>query len=54
VIQAEKWSQNDQSLDVRFDLSTILMKQGVYTIVMYFVDNRNSKFPGALYSIFVK
>ena len=44
LIQADKWSQKDQLLDVSFDLSPILKRKGVYTIVAYFTDN-NKKFP---------
>jgi Cysteine-rich secretory protein family len=52
LIQADKWSQKDQTLDVSFDLSSILSKKGVYTIVIYFTDNNKNRFPATSYSIF--
>ncbi len=52
LIQADKWSQKDQSLDVSFDISPILNKKGVYTIVVYFTDNDKNKFPVTSYSLF--
>ena len=52
LIQADKWSQKDQLIDVSFDLSSILKKKGVYTIVIYFTDNNKNRFPVTSYSIF--
>ena len=52
LIQADKWSQKGQSLDVSFDLSSILKKKGVYTIVVYFTDNDKKRFPVTSYSMF--
>jgi hypothetical protein len=53
LLEADKWSQDNQSLDVSFDLSSILKKKGVYTIVVYFTNNdKNEFFPVASYSLF--
>lgn len=53
LIEADKWSQNDEYIDVHFDLSPILEKGGIYTIVSYFRDTyTNEKFPVTSYSIF--
>jgi hypothetical protein len=52
LIQADKWSQNGQSLDVSFDLSPILNKKGVYTMIVYFADDDKNRFPVVSYSLF--
>ena len=53
LLEADKWSQDNQSLDVSFDLSSILKKKGVYTIVVYFTNNDKNEFlPAASYSLF--
>jgi hypothetical protein len=47
LIQADKWSQNNQSVDVGFDLSSVVKNKGVYTIVVYlprvlYIDGHNN------------
>jgi uncharacterized protein YkwD len=54
LIQADKWSTDGQSFDVRFDFSPILKTEGVYTIVVYLEDDNKNLFPATSYSIFIK
>jgi uncharacterized protein YkwD len=54
LIQADKWSENSQSIDIKFDLSPVLEANGVYTIVTYLKDNMNSTFPVMSYSVFAQ
>jgi uncharacterized protein YkwD len=54
LIQAAKWSQNGQSIDVRFDLAPVIKIHGVYTVVTYLKDNENNRFPVTSYSVFAE
>jgi len=53
LIVADKWFQNTQSVNITFDLSSVLKGMGVYTIVTYYKDGV-SRFPATTYSIFLK
>jgi hypothetical protein len=53
LIVADKWFQNTQSVNITFDLSSVLKGTGVYTIVAYYKDGAN-RFPVTTYSIFLK
>jgi hypothetical protein len=66
LIQATKWwisttpqagqgsrQRQQQSLDIQFNISSLLKSEGVYTIVVYLRDNNNhDTFPVTSYSIF--
>lgn len=53
LIVADKWFQNTQSVNITFDLSSVLKGTGVYTILAYYKDGAN-RFPVTTYSIFLK
>jgi uncharacterized protein YkwD len=54
LIQAAKWVQNGQTIDVKFDLSPAIKTHGVYTVVTYLKDNENDRFPATSYSVFIE
>jgi hypothetical protein len=54
LIRADNWSQNGRLINVTFDLSPILRREGVYTIVVYLNDNEEDRFPVTSYSTFVQ
>jgi uncharacterized protein YkwD len=53
-IPADKWQVDSKSIDIKFDISPILKKEGVYTVVTYLEDEQKNLFPVTSYSIFVK
>lgn len=53
LIQAEKWSQQNGSVDIRFDISPVTKTTGVYTIVTYLKDKNNNSFPVTAHSTFL-
>ena len=54
LIHADKWSIDGQTIDIRFDLSPILKKDGVYNIVTFLEDEQKNQFPVTSYSVFVR
>ncbi|HZC21009.1 MAG TPA: CAP domain-containing protein [Nitrososphaeraceae archaeon] len=54
LIPADKWSIDDQTIDIRFDLSPILKNDGVYNIVTFREDEQKNQFPVTTYSVFVR
>ena len=54
LVQANKWSEHDQSIDIIFDISPILKKEGVYTVVTFLKDYDKNRFPVTSYPVFVK
>lgn len=54
TIQANHWATDDKAIDIQFDLTPILSKEGVYTIVTYVDDKDKNLFPVTSYSLFVK
>jgi len=40
-------------MDIRFDLSSVMLRQGVYTVVTFLNDNKQNSFPAGSYSIFI-
>jgi len=54
LIPADKWSIDNQTIDIRFDLSPILKNDGVYNIVTYREDELKNQFPVTSYSVFVR
>lgn len=53
LIEANKWIQDGRSLDIVFDLSSVLKTDGVYTIVVYLKYKEDANFPALSYSIFI-
>ena len=53
LIKANKWIQEGRSLDVVFDMSSVVKTDGVYTIVVYLKDSEGTEFPVTSYSIFI-
>jgi hypothetical protein len=53
TIQASHWVQYNQMVDIRFDISPILTKSGVYTIYVIAKDADGEQFPIVAYSIFL-
>ena len=53
IIEAEKWSQKNGLLDIRFDISPMMKTTGVYTIVTYLKGENNNSFPVTAYSTFI-
>jgi hypothetical protein len=53
-IPAAKWQLDGKSIDIKFDISPILKKEVVYTVVIYLQDEQKNLFPVTSYSIFVK
>ena len=51
LITSDSWSVNNNSIDVTFDISQALDKQGVYTIVMYLSDKDGNEFNVSNYSL---
>jgi len=54
LIPADKWSIDNQTIDIRLDLSPILKNDGVYNIVTYRKDELKNQFPVTSYSVFVR
>ena len=54
TLQAERWAVYDKSIDIQFDLTPIITKKGVYTVVTNIEDKDGKQFPATSYSIFVK
>jgi hypothetical protein len=52
-LPADKWYVDNKSIDIKFDISPILKKEGVYTVVLYLQDKEKNLFPATSYSIFV-
>lgn len=50
---ADKWLVDSKSVDIKFDISPVLKKEGVYTVVLYLKDKEKNLFPATSYSIFV-
>jgi hypothetical protein len=53
-VPADKWHVDSRLIDIKFDISPILKKAGVYTVVLYFEDEQKNLFPVTSYSIFAK
>ena len=53
-VPADKWHVDSRLIDIKFDISPILKKEGVYTIVLYLEDEQKNLFPVTSYSIFAK
>jgi hypothetical protein len=53
LIEASAWHDDNQVIEIRFDLSSMISKKGVYTIVTYLNNHVTGKFPAMLYSIFI-
>ena len=53
LIEAKSWYNDNKVMDIRFDLSSILSRPGVYTVVTYLKDNKLNSFPAGTYSIFI-
>ena len=54
LVQANRWSEQNQSIDIILDISPILKKEGVYTFVTYIKNHEKDKFPVTSYAVFVK
>jgi len=52
-LPADKWYIDNKSVDIKFDISPVLKKEGVYTVVLYLQDREKNLFPAMSYSIFV-
>jgi uncharacterized protein YkwD len=52
-LPADKWHVDNKSVDIKFDISPVLKKEGVYTVVLYLQDKEKNLFPATSYSIFV-
>jgi hypothetical protein len=53
LIVADKWTTQDNAVDIRFDLSSAVKKDGVYTLSAV-IDDRTETFEATSYSIFVE
>ena len=53
LIEANTWHDDNQTVEIRFDLSSLISKRGVYTIVTYLKDPKTDRFPAMSYSVFV-
>lgn len=53
VIEADSWVTQKSQLDVGFDLSPVIKKDGVYTIYTTFKDADGKQYDGTSYSVFV-
>lgn len=53
-VPADKWHVDSRLIDITFDISPILKKEGVYTVVLYFEDEQKNLFPVTSYSIFAE
>jgi hypothetical protein len=53
LIEAKSWYNDNKVIDIRFDLSSVISGQGVYTVVTYLKDNKLNSFPAGSYSIFI-
>jgi hypothetical protein len=42
---------NKDSIDISFDISSAVTKEGVYTVVVYMTDDKGDKFEASNYSI---
>lgn len=47
-------SSQQQSINIQFNISSLLKSEGVYTIVMYLKHNKYDTFPVTSYSIFIR
>jgi len=54
TIPANKWVVSNDSIDIRFSLSSIDNEPGVYTIVTWLEDSDGNQFPVTSYSVFVQ
>ena len=52
--RAENSQQQQQSIDIQFNISSLLKSEGVYTIVVYLRHNNYDTFPVTSYSIFFR
>jgi hypothetical protein len=52
-LPADRWNVEATSFDIKFDISPLLKKEGVYTVVLYLEDKQKNLFPATSYSIFV-
>jgi hypothetical protein len=50
--RGESILQQQQSIDIQFNISSLLKSEGAYTIVVYLRHNNNDTFPVTSYSIF--
>ena len=50
LIEASTWHDDNQTTEIRFDLSSVILKHGVYTIVTYLKDYKNDRFATPAYS----
>lgn len=53
LIEAKKWSEKGDSVQIDFDLSPVLVKPGVYTIGVW-VEDQGEEFVATSYSVFYK
>jgi hypothetical protein len=53
LIEAKSWYNDNNVMDIRFDLSSVMSRPGVYTVVTYLKDNKLNSFPAGTYSIFI-
>lgn len=53
IIEAKRWYNDNNVMDIRFDLSSVMLRQGVYTVVTFLNDNKQNSFPAGSYSIFI-
>jgi len=53
TLLASKWNFAD-SIDLSFDISPIVDKNGVYTVYVYLTDRNGDEFPVTSYSVFVQ
>lgn len=53
IVYSDSWSINDKGLNIKFDLSQVVKRSGVYTVVVFLRDINGSQFPATTYSVFV-
>jgi hypothetical protein len=53
LVEAKRWYNDNKVLDIRFDLSSVMSRPGVYTVVTYLKDNKLDSFPAGTYSMFI-
>jgi hypothetical protein len=54
VIEADRWQDGNNNLDVSFDLAPAMKKDGVYTVYAMFDDEKGEQFSATSHSIFAK
>lgn len=54
VIEADRWQDGNNNLDVSFDLAPAMKKDGVYTVYAMFDDEKGQQFSATSHSIFAK